>query len=46
MAVIQLFRTGWASIMKNPIYVFVLGALVIIATLTPLALMIIDKAGF
>jgi hypothetical protein len=32
--------------MENPIYVYVLGALIIIATLTPLALMNIDKAGF
>jgi len=46
MAVIQLSRAGGASMMKNPIYVYVLGALIIIATLTPLALMIIDKVGF
>ena len=37
---------GGGAMMKNPIYVYVLGALIIIATLTPLALMIIDKAGF
>ena len=32
--------------MKNPIYVYVLGVLIIIATLTPIALMITDQAGF
>jgi hypothetical protein len=46
MAEVQQSRAGGASMMKNPIYVSVLGALIIIATLTPLALMIIDKTGF